>query len=103
MIDVRGKRVLVVGLGRSGRAVTLLLHQHGATVTVNFADGVQGTKIAEGSRIAVAFHQQTDTPFADNAVAVSVRATSQPPVLSKGACFDADGRELADVNLVWGS
>ena len=34
MIDVRDKRVLVVGLGRSGHAVALCLHRHGAHVTV---------------------------------------------------------------------
>ena len=34
MIDVRGKRVLVVGLARSGRAVALCLRRHGAVVTV---------------------------------------------------------------------
>jgi len=34
MIDVRGKRVLVIGLARSGRAVALCLRRHGAVVTV---------------------------------------------------------------------
>jgi len=34
MTDVRNKRVLVVGLGRSGRAVALLLRRRGAVVTV---------------------------------------------------------------------
>jgi UDP-N-acetylmuramoylalanine--D-glutamate ligase len=34
MIDVRNKRVLVVGLGRSGRAAALLLRRQGAIVTV---------------------------------------------------------------------
>ena len=34
MNDVRGKRVLVVGLGRSGHAVALCLRRHGAVVTV---------------------------------------------------------------------
>ncbi len=34
MTDVRNKRVLVVGLGRSGRAVALCLRRHGAVVTV---------------------------------------------------------------------
>jgi len=34
MTDVRNKRVLVVGLGRSGHAVALCLRRHGATVTV---------------------------------------------------------------------
>ena len=34
MNDVRGKRVLVVGLGRSGHAVALCLQRHGAVVTV---------------------------------------------------------------------
>jgi UDP-N-acetylmuramoylalanine--D-glutamate ligase len=34
MTDVRRKRVLVVGLGRSGRAVALCLRRHGAVVTV---------------------------------------------------------------------
>ena len=34
MIDIRGKRVLVVGLARSGRAAALSLRRHGAVVTV---------------------------------------------------------------------
>jgi UDP-N-acetylmuramoylalanine--D-glutamate ligase len=34
MIDVRNKRVLVVGLGRSGHAAALCLRRHGAIVTV---------------------------------------------------------------------
>src|SRR5271157_5892109 len=34
MNDVSGKRVLVVGLGRSGHAVALCLQRHGAVVTV---------------------------------------------------------------------
>ena len=34
MMEVRGKRVLVVGLGRSGQAVALCLAQRGAVVTV---------------------------------------------------------------------
>jgi UDP-N-acetylmuramoylalanine--D-glutamate ligase len=34
MIDVRGKRVLVVGLARSGRAAALCLRRHGAVVVV---------------------------------------------------------------------
>jgi UDP-N-acetylmuramoylalanine--D-glutamate ligase len=34
MTDVRNKRVLVVGLGKSGRAVALCLRRHGAIVTV---------------------------------------------------------------------
>lgn len=34
MIDVRGKRVLVVGLARSGRAAALCLQRHGAVVVV---------------------------------------------------------------------
>jgi UDP-N-acetylmuramoylalanine--D-glutamate ligase len=34
MTDVHNKRVLVVGLGRSGRAVALCLRRHGAVVTV---------------------------------------------------------------------
>jgi len=34
MIDVRNKRALVVGLGRSGRAAAFLLRRHGAIVTV---------------------------------------------------------------------
>ena len=34
MIDVRNKRVLVVGLGRSGRAAAFLLRRQGAIVTV---------------------------------------------------------------------
>jgi UDP-N-acetylmuramoylalanine--D-glutamate ligase len=34
MTDVRGKRVLVVGLARSGRAAAVCLRRHGAVVTV---------------------------------------------------------------------
>ncbi len=34
MMDVRNKRALVVGLGRSGRAAAFLLRRHGAIVTV---------------------------------------------------------------------
>jgi UDP-N-acetylmuramoylalanine--D-glutamate ligase len=34
MTDLRNKRVLVVGLGKSGRAVALCLRRHGALVTV---------------------------------------------------------------------
>jgi UDP-N-acetylmuramoylalanine--D-glutamate ligase len=35
MMDVRGKRVLVVGLGKSGHAAALCLRRHGAVVTVS--------------------------------------------------------------------
>ena len=35
MIDVNGKRVLVVGLGKSGVASALFLKKHGARVTVS--------------------------------------------------------------------
>ncbi|MBZ5564078.1 MAG: UDP-N-acetylmuramoyl-L-alanine--D-glutamate ligase [Acidobacteriia bacterium] len=34
MREVRGRRALVVGLAKSGRAVALVLHRHGAQVTV---------------------------------------------------------------------
>jgi UDP-N-acetylmuramoylalanine--D-glutamate ligase len=49
MIDVRKKRVLVVGLGRSGRAVALCLRRHGAVVTVTDIKppGAFGTPLTE--------------------------------------------------------
>src|SRR4051812_21824034 len=49
MIDLAGKRVLVVGLGRSGTAVAILCVAHGAKVTVTDkrAADVLGPALAE--------------------------------------------------------
>ncbi len=40
-LDINGKKVLVVGLGKSGIAASLLLHRHGAIVTATDSNPVE--------------------------------------------------------------
>ena len=48
-MDYSGKRVLIVGLARSGAAAARLLVQHGALVTVN--DSKSREKLPEGDKL----------------------------------------------------
>jgi UDP-N-acetylmuramoylalanine--D-glutamate ligase len=76
MIDVRNKRALVVGLGRSGRAAAFLLRRQGAIVTVTdikppatFGDSLSGL-LAEKIGLALGF-QPLELFLAHDLVVVS--------------------------------
>lgn len=68
------------------------------SVSVQYGPAVEGRDLRRGDRLALAFAARADAALDASAVAL---ASTDPDRLAieSGACFDLDGRPLADANL----
>jgi len=101
--DLRGKRVLIVGFGRSGKAAALFCHQLGAAVTVS--ESKPENALAElpsdfppDIRIAAGGHRTEDFVSAD----LIILSPGVPPTLSVLEAARASAVPiLPEVELAW--
>jgi UDP-N-acetylmuramoylalanine--D-glutamate ligase len=103
MMDVRGKRCVVVGAGASGLSAAELLKARGASVVVNDARGRDAIGVealeseAHGVELALGGHERA---FFDDADLVVV-SPGVPPLLVLDA-IEADGVEvIGEIELAW--
>lgn len=100
------KSATLQGVPAAARACEAVLElPDGATWTADFGEGVKGTAVAEGPRVAIAFLRESDATFGADAVGVALFAkegTELTPNVTNSSCFDADGKEIEDVSLSLG-
>jgi hypothetical protein len=82
----------------------LLEGESDVAMEVEFGQGVRGNHVAEGARVGLAFFVENGGILGKGAVTVNLSAPNRKPrapALSRAACFDVDGEEIADVQLTF--
>src|SRR5581483_1730002 len=92
MMDIRGKRVLLVGLARSGRAAALALARQGAIVTVTDRRGPAEFQndlpllLKEKIGLELGAHRES-TFLRQDLIIVSPGVFPDPPAIEAASCF----------------